>query len=371
MPNTQKTAPMKEILPPGSTIGIIGGGQLARMLAMAAAQYGLKTHIYAPEKNSPAFAVADYHTCAAYGDQAALKHFAEQVDVITYEFENIPADAVTLLSSLKALHPNAGALATTQDRVKEKTFISDLGIETAPFMSVPDAASLDAAINIIGLPAVLKTTRFGYDGKGQVMVRTEADIPAARNLAKGSACILEGFVAFKQEVSVIATRNLSGAFAAFDLCTNEHKNHILNTTILPAGVSIETEKNALAIAQKIAEALNYVGTFAVEMFLVVDKNGERLVVNEIAPRVHNSGHWTIEGAITSQFAQHIRAICDWPLGSTKRNGAIRMLNLIGDDINDWLQIVSDNQSHLHLYGKEEARPGRKMGHVTKVIPETP
>ncbi|MEN3931186.1 5-(carboxyamino)imidazole ribonucleotide synthase [Microvirga sp. W0021] len=362
-------AETETILPPGSTIGIVGGGQLARMLAIAASQYGLKVHIYAPEANSPAFEVSAAHTCASYEDEEKLRQFAAAVDVITYEFENIPAAAVSLLSNMKPLHPNAEALSTTQDRLSEKTFISSLGIETAPFIAVPDSGALDDAITQIGLPAVLKTTRFGYDGKGQIIIRTEADIPAARKLADSAVCILEGFVPFREEVSVIATRNLSGAFSSFDLCVNEHKNHILDITRLPANVKAETEIQAISIAQRLANALDYVGTLAVEMFLVEDKGKEKLVVNEIAPRVHNSGHWTIEGAVTSQFAQHIRAICNWPLGQTQRTGRIKMRNLIGHDINDWLEIVTDEQAHLHLYGKEEAREGRKMGHVTWVFPD--
>ncbi len=362
--------PTSGTLPPGSVIGIVGGGQLARMMAIAAAQYGLKTHIYAPEAGSPAFEVSAAFTCAPYEDEASLKHFAQSVDVITYEFENIPASAVTLLDSLAPLHPTPSALATTQDRLLEKNFVTGLGIETAPYVSVPDASALAGTIEKIGLPAVLKTTRFGYDGKGQVMIRTTDDIPAASELAAGAACILEGFVPFTKEVSVVATRALSGEFAAFELCENEHRNHILDVTRLPAGVSDETGNQAIAIARKIAEALNYVGTLAVEMFLVIDDGRERLVVNEIAPRVHNSGHWTIEGATTSQFAQHIRAICNWPLGSTRRLGVIEMKNLIGDDIDSWKDILSDKSAHLHLYGKAEARPGRKMGHVTRVLPES-
>lgn len=357
------------LLPPGSAIGIVGGGQLARMLAIAAVQYGLKVHIYAPEANSPAFEVTGIHTCAPYEDEENLRRFANGVDVVTYEFENIPTPAVELLHKLKPLHPNPNALATTQDRLKEKTFISELGIRTAPFTAVPDEHSLDAAVEKIGLPAVLKTTRFGYDGKGQIIIRSSGDMAAARKLAAGSACILEGFVPFREEVSVVAARSRSGEFRAFDLCANEHRNHILDVTKLPANVSAKTENDAFTIARRIAEALDYVGTLAVEMFLIADDGREELVVNEIAPRVHNSGHWTIEGAVTSQFAQHIRAICGWPLGSTARTGRIEMRNLIGNDILSWQEIVTNERSHLHLYGKEEARPGRKMGHVTTVFPE--
>lgn len=353
-------------LAPGSVLGIIGGGQLARMIAIAAAQYGLKTHIFAPEENSPAFEVAAAFTCAPYDDEKALRDFAGRVDVITYEFENIPAPTADLLCRLRELHPSPTALATTQDRLDEKTFIAGLGIETAPFASVADEAELDAAITAIGLPAVLKTRRFGYDGKGQVIIRNDADLEKARALASTAPCILEGFVPFHEEVSVVATRAFSGEFAAFDLCANEHRNHILDVTRVPANVSDATGRQAIDIARRIAEALNYTGTLAVEMFLVVDGGAERVVVNEIAPRVHNSGHWTIEGAETSQFAQHVRAVCHWPLGSTARTGEIEMKNLIGSDVDKWQDMLCEPGASLHLYGKGDTRPGRKMGHVTRV-----
>ncbi len=355
-------------LPPGSVIGIVGGGQLARMLAVAAAQYGLKTHIYAPEAESPAFEVAAFHTCAPYEDETALSAFANAVDVITYEFENIPAAAVAQMAGLKPLHPSPNALAITQDRWQEKSFIAGLGIATAPFATVPDAAALDGAVQTIGLPAVIKTTRFGYDGKGQITLRSPAELEAARALAANAPCILEGFVPFRMEVSVVATRGQDGAFSAFDLCANEHQNHILDVTRLPAQVSEATASDAITIARRIGAALDYVGTFTVEMFVVGDGDAERLVVNEIAPRVHNSGHWTIEGAETSQFSQHIRAVCGWPLGATTRRGRIEMRNLIGADCENWQDIATTPGASLHLYGKGQFRPGRKMGHVTTVFP---
>lgn len=353
-------------LAPGSVLGIIGGGQLARMIAIAATQYGLKTHIFAPEENSPAFEVAATFTCAPYDDEKALRDFAGRVDVITYEFENIPAATADLLCRLRELHPSPTALATTQDRLDEKTFIAGLGIETAPFASVADGAEFDAAITAIGLPAVLKIRRFGYDGKGQVIIRNYADLEKARALASTAPCILEGFVPFREEVSVVATRAFSGEFAAFDLCANEHRNHILDVTRVPANASDATGRQAIDIARRIAEALNYIGTLAVEMFLVVDGGAERVVVNEIAPRAHNSGHWTIEGAETSQFAQHVRAVCHWPLGSTARTGEIEMKNLIGSDVDKWQDMLSEPGASLHLYGKDDTRPGRKMGHVTRI-----
>ncbi|MGO4573593.1 5-(carboxyamino)imidazole ribonucleotide synthase [Microvirga sp. 2TAF3] len=353
---------------PGSTLGILGGGQLGRMMAMAAAELGLRTHIYAPEQDSPAFDVAAEHTVASYEDEAALVRFAKAVDVVTYEFENVPSSTAAILSAHAPLAPNARALAVSQDRLVEKTFISDLGIATAPFAAVASEADLAEALSRIGRPAVLKTRRFGYDGKGQTMISPETD-PATAYAAIGRApAILEGFVPFEREVSVIAARTASGGFAAYDLCANEHRNHILDTTRVPASVSGETERQAIAIARTIADALDYVGILAVELFLLMGE-GERLVVNEIAPRVHNSGHWTLGGAVTSQFEQHVRAVCGWPLGETARLGRVEMQNLIGDDVEAWERILAEPGAHLHLYGKAEARPGRKMGHVTRIFPE--
>ena len=355
---------------PGCTIGILGGGQLGRMMAMAAAQLGLKAHIYAPEENSPAFDVAAEITIAPYEDEAALVRFARAVDAVTYEFENVPSETAATLSAHTLLAPNAKALAVSQDRFLEKTFISGLGIPVAPFARFDSEAELTEAVEHLGRPAVLKTRRFGYDGKGQVMIRPETD-PAAAWAELGQApSILEGFVPFEREVSVVAARTASGAFAAYDLCANEHRNHILDITQVPAGVSGATEAEAMRIAKTIADALDYVGVLAVELFLVTEGGQERLVVNEIAPRVHNSGHWTLGGAVTSQFEQHIRAGCGWPLGSTSRLGRVEMKNLIGHDADDWEQILAEPGAYLHLYGKAEARPGRKMGHVTRVFPET-
>jgi 5-(carboxyamino)imidazole ribonucleotide synthase len=356
---------------PGCTIGILGGGQLGRMMAMAAAQLGLKAHIYAPEENSPAFDVAAEVTIAPYEDEAALARFAKAVDVVTYEFENVPSETAATLSAHALLAPNAQALAVSQDRFLEKTFISGLGIPVAPFAAFANEAELIAAVERLGRPAVLKTRRFGYDGKGQVMIRPETDPIAAWAEVGHASSIVEGFVPFEREVSVVAARTASGAFAAYDLCANEHKHHILDTTRVPAGVSDRTEAAAMEIARTIADALDYVGVLAVELFLVTENGDERLVVNEIAPRVHNSGHWTLGGAATSQFEQHIRAVCGWPLGATARLGRVEMKNLIGRDADEWEQILDEPGAQLHLYGKAEARPGRKMGHVTRVSPEKP
>ncbi len=356
---------------PGSTLGILGGGQLGRMIAMAAAQLGLRTHVYAPEQNSPAFDVAAEHTLAAYDDEAALVRFAKAVDVITYEFENVPSTTAATLSAHTLLAPNARALAVSQDRFVEKSFIANLGIPIAPFADVSNETELAEAVSRIGRPSVLKTRRFGYDGKGQVMIRPETDLSAAWEAVGGAPSILEGFVPFEREVSVVAARTASGDFAAYDLCANEHRNHILDMTRVPAGVSAGTEQQAVDIARTIADALDYVGVLAVEMFLVTDQGGERLVVNEIAPRVHNSGHWTLGGAVTSQFEQHVRAVCGWPLGETRRLGRVEMQNLIGHDIEAWERILAEPGAFLHLYGKTEARSGRKMGHVTRVFSERP
>ncbi|WP_230531383.1 5-(carboxyamino)imidazole ribonucleotide synthase [Microvirga roseola] len=354
---------------PGSTLGILGGGQLGRMIAMAAAELGLKTHIYAPDENSPAFDVAGEVTVAPYEDEAALVRFAKAVDVVTYEFENVPSETAAILSAHTRLAPNAQALAVSQDRFLEKSFIAGLGIAIAPFAAFADETELAAALDRIGRPAVLKTRRFGYDGKGQVMIRPETDHVAAWNEVGRASSIIEGFVPFEREVSVVAARSASGAFAAYDLCANEHRHHILDTTRVPAGVSAGTEEQAMRIARSIADALDYVGVLAVEMFLVTEGGNERLVVNEIAPRVHNSGHWTLGGAVTSQFEQHVRAVCGWPLGKASRLGLVEMTNLIGHDADEWERILAEPGAHLHLYGKTEARPGRKMGHVTRVFPE--
>ncbi|MDJ1158279.1 5-(carboxyamino)imidazole ribonucleotide synthase [Chelatococcus sp. SYSU_G07232] len=355
------------MLPPGSTIGILGGGQLGRMIALAAARHGLRTHVYAPEPDSPAFEVAGRRTVAAYDDEAALVGFADAVDVVTYEFENVPADTAHILATHVPLRPGARALATTQDRLEEKTFVAGLGIPTAPFRAVGSAAELEQALSALGRPAVLKTRRFGYDGKGQVMLREGDDPRAALDTIGHVPAILEGFVPFAREVSVVAARGVDGSFAAYDVCENTHRDHILDVTRVPARLPAETAARALAHARRIAEALEYVGVFAVEMFVVEAEGRSEVIVNEIAPRVHNSGHWTIEGAETSQFEQHVRAVCGWPLGPTSLTGAsVEMTNLVGADTDRWPALLAEPGAHLHLYGKGVARPGRKMGHVTRV-----
>jgi 5-(carboxyamino)imidazole ribonucleotide synthase len=360
------------ILAPGATIGILGSGQLGRMLAMAALKLGLRCHIYAPEPDAPAYDAASERTVAAFDDEAALARFAEAVDVVTYEFENVPIGCVEFLDRRKPVRPGARALAATQDRLAEKTFLRGLGLATAPFRAVPDAAALAPALAEIGRPAVLKTLRLGYDGKGQAMIREGSDLPALHRSLGGGPMILEGFVAFDCEASVVAARSLEGAVVAYDLCENEHDRHILARTHVPARVAPGVEAAAKALAVTAIEALDYVGVLAVELFVARDAaGGARLLINELAPRVHNSGHWTIEGAQTSQFEQHIRAIAGWPLGSPARRGRIEMSNLIGDEADEWRDILAQPDVSLHLYGKLETRPGRKMGHVTRMFAEPP
>jgi len=359
------------ILAPGATIGILGAGQLGRMLAMAALKLGLRCHVYAPESDAPAYDAASARTVAAFDDEAALARFAEAVDVVTYEFENVPIACVEFLSGRRAVRPGARALALTQDRLVEKNFLRGLGLATAPFLGVDDRSGLARAIRELGRPAILKTRRFGYDGKGQAMIDEGADAAALHRGLGGGPMILEGFVAFEREASVVAARSLEGAVAAFDLCENEHERHILARTRAPARVDRSVEAAAKALAAQVLEALDYVGVLAVELFVARQADGaEALIVNELAPRVHNSGHWTIEGAQTSQFEQHIRAIAGWPLGATTRRGRIEMRNLIGEEAEEWRDILAQPDRSLHLYGKPETRPGRKMGHVTRVLPET-
>ena len=363
---------MTKPLPPGSTIGILGGGQLGRMLAMAAARLGLKCHIYAPEADSPAFDVAAKHSIADYDDEAALTAFAKSVSAVTLEFENIPVATVEFLARMVPVRPGAKALACAQDRINEKNLARQLGAMTAPFASVDSTDELKTRIAGIGTPSVLKTRRFGYDGKGQAKILKPDDAKAAWAAMRDQPSILEGFVTFQSEVSVIAARGVDGEFRAFDVTENEHRNHILHRSVAPARVSEITAKSAIGTAKKFADALDYIGVFAIEYFVVGHGSGETLLVNEMAPRVHNSGHWTIEGAATSQFEQHMRAVAGWPLGSTARRApAVEMINLIGDEINDWQKIAATPGAQLQHYGKTDARAGRKMGHVTRLLDKAP
>ncbi len=352
--------------PPGSTIGILGGGQLGRMLALAAAKLGLKAHIYCPDPFSPAMDVVRDSTIAPYDDEAALALFADSVDVVTYEFENVPVETARFIAQHTRLAPGAKALEITQDRLSEKTFLADLGIPTARFAAINDRASLAKAVGQVGRPAVMKTRRFGYDGKGQVMLREGLDLDAALKLIGPSPAILESFVPFVREVSVVAARGHDGTFRAYDIAENVHENHILHTSRVPANITSETHAEAVKLAEKIMAALEYVGVMGVELFVVENGQRQELVVNELAPRVHNTGHWTQDGAKTSQFEQHIRAIAGWPLGSAMRLGTVEMVNLIGDEAHQWQHYAAEENTHVHLYGKKEARAGRKMGHINRV-----
>ena len=363
------------LIRPGATIGILGGGQLGRMLAMAAARLGLTCHVFAPEADSPAFAVSRRHSIARYGDEAALAAFADCVDVVTYEFENVPAATAAFLDARCAVRPGPAILAATQDRLAEKRFLAGLGLPTAWFAPVDDIGALERAVAQLGRPSILKTRRMGYDGKGQANLRDGSDLAQAFASLGAQPSILEGLVHFEREISVVAARGMDGAFAAYDVCENRHENHVLAQTLVPARIDPATAAAAIGMARKITDALDYVGVIAVEMFVSLeDAPGsgslqEVLRVNEIAPRVHNSGHWTLDGAVTSQFEQHVRAICGWPLGVTRRHGAIVMDNLLGDDAARWRDILEEDGACLHLYGKSGARPGRKMGHVTRVVRE--
>lgn len=356
-------------LKPGDTIGILGGGQLGRMLAMAAARLGLKCQVFSPDPDSPAFDVVQHATCAEYADVEALELFASDVNVVTYEFENVPAATAMVLAARRPVLPAHKILETTQDRLIEKDFVKRLGIGTADYADVSSAETLRTAITRIGLPAVIKTRRFGYDGKGQAIIR-EGDDPGRiwEDLGTKSA-ILESFVPFEREISVIAARAADGQVECYDVTENEHRDHILKFSRVPAAISNELAAQARDIAGRIATALNYVGVLAVEMFVVPGNgSGPAVLVNEIAPRVHNSGHWTLDGASISQFEQHIRAIAGWPLGKPVRHGEVTMTNLIGDDILSYEQWLTVPGATVHLYGKGSPRPGRKMGHVTEVTP---
>lgn len=352
------------MLPPGSTIGILGGGQLGRMLVLAAARLGYRCHIFEPQADCPASHVAR-HTAASYDDIAALDAFAEAVDVVTLEFENVPIAAVERLAERVPVRPGASALAVAQDRAAEKSFLNEAGIETAPWARVETAADLAPALARLGRPAVLKTARLGYDGKGQAMIGPETAIDGLFERLGGVPCVLEGFVDFEREVSVLAARGLDGSVACYEPVENIHRDHILHRTLVPARITEDTAAAATRIAHDTVEALDYRGLLAVEMFVTADG---RVLANEIAPRPHNSGHWSIDAAHTSQFEQTIRAICGLPLGDTGHVAPCEMRNLIGSEADAWADILAEPGARLHLYGKAESRPGRKMGHVTVLAP---
>jgi 5-(carboxyamino)imidazole ribonucleotide synthase len=357
------------MLRPDATIGILGGGQLGRMLALAAARLGFKCHVFCPEPASPAFDVVRRVTEADYGDIAALARFADDVDIITYEFENVPAETATFLAARKPVLPDPRVLAITQDRKAEKEFVAALAIPTVPFTPVASAEDVSRSLATIGGPAVLKTRRFGYDGKGQVMIRQASEAAAAYRAVGAQPAILEAFVSFEREISVVAARGADGRIECFDPTENEHRDHILKVSRVPAAISPRVAEEARGIAARIAQAFDYVGVLAVEMFVMPEGAGPALLVNEIAPRVHNSGHWTIDGASVSQFEQHIRAVAGWPIATPVRHGRVEMINLIGSEVDDYGKWLTTAGASVHLYGKIAVRPGRKMGHVTRVFEE--
>ncbi len=351
-----------------TTIGILGGGQLGRMMALAGARLGLKSVVLCPDADSPAFDVAAQAFIADYDDEEALAAFAAEVDVVTYEFENVPAATAAFLAARVPVRPGPRSLEVSQDRLVEKTFLTDLGIQTAPFRAVDTTADLEAALAEIGYPAVLKTRRMGYDGKGQAKIATAADAASAFVAMKGQPAILEGWVPFVREISVLTARGTDGSSITFDVPENEHRDHILKYSRVPATLSDATAVAAKAIGAKVASALDHVGVVAVELFVVVDGDGERLVANEIAPRVHNSGHWTESACLVSQFEAHMRAVAGMPLVDPVRHSDVEMENLIGAEAEDPERYLAEVGASLHLYGKTEIRAGRKMGHVNRIRP---
>ena len=353
---------MTEPLPLGSTIGILGGGQLGRMLSVAASRLGFRTHIFEPGAEPPAGHVADAVTTAPYEDDAALKAFASACDIVTFEFENVPTSALDLIEAQVPIRPGREALRISQDRLTEKEFLQGLGLNVAPYADIPDQAALDAAVTVIGTPSILKTRRFGYDGKGQVRLRSAEEAGGTMSQMGGAPCVLEGFVDFSHEVSVIAARSVTGEVACFDPGENVHRDGILHTTTVPARLSASQRTDAVLMAARILNALDYVGVLGVELFVTP----QGLIVNEIAPRVHNSGHWTQQGCGVDQFEQHIRAITGWPLGDGSRYADVVMENLIGDDMDRVPELAREKNTSVHLYGKASVKPGRKMGHVNRI-----
>jgi 5-(carboxyamino)imidazole ribonucleotide synthase len=356
---------LEKPVPPGGTIGIIGGGQLGRMLALAAARLGLKALIYNDEPNAPAFQVTPLQLAAPYDDRATLSGLANVCDVVTFEFENLPADAIAFLAEQVPVRPGAAALATTQDRFTEKSFVASLSLKTAPFFAVSSDAEARAALEKLNGRAIIKTRRLGYDGKGQAKVASPEEAAKAMTAFNGAPCILEGFVDFAFEASVVAARGADGSFAAYDPPENVHEHHILRRSTVPSRLTPAQVLEAKAIARQIADALDYVGVLAVELFVASDG---ALLVNEIAPRVHNTGHWTLEACACSQFEQHIRAVAGWPLGDPGRHADAVMENVIGEEAHAWESLARSGS--LHLYGKKDAKPGRKMGHVTRLTPKS-
>lgn len=358
-------------LPPGSIIGILGGGQLGRMLALAAARLGFKTLVYSDDPDSPAFEVTSRAMHGGYGDLPHLETFARQVDVVTYEFENVPVEAARHIDTIVPVRPGARALEVAQDRLVEKQFVADLGIAVAPFAEVSHRRDLMAALARFDAPAILKTRRLGYDGKGQIGLAPDADAAAAVAALGHRAAILEQRLAFAFETSVLVVRGLDGAIVFYDCPRNTHSGGILRRSIVPCALPHQAVEEARRMARAIAEALGYVGVLAVEMFYMGAGASPALVVNEIAPRVHNSGHWTLDACGCSQFESHIRAVAGWPLGSAERHSDATMDNLIGEEVERWPELAAEPGVCVHLYGKREAREGRKMGHVTRLARRVP
>ncbi len=351
-------------LAPGATIGILGGGQLGRMLATAAARLGFHAHVYDPDPAAPARETALHHTAAPYDDEAALRRFAGAVDVVTYEFENIPPAALDAIERLAPIRPSRRSLVITRDRLKEKAFLEESGLAVAPHAPVEDMATLEEAVRRIGLPAILKTRELGYDGKGQARITTPEELAPCWEAVGRVPAVLEAVVPFEKEISVVIARGGDGTTAAFDPAENLHEGGILRLSKVPAAIAPDLADRARAMAARVAEALGHVGVLAVEMF--VTQSG--LVVNEIAPRVHNSGHWTEAVCPIDQFEQHIRAIAGWPLGRGERIADAEMVNLLGEEVLEAPRLSRDPHLRIHLYGKSEIRPDRKMGHHTRIVP---
>jgi len=360
-------------LPPGSVIGILGGGQLGRMTALAAARLGYPCHVYCGEAGAPAAQVTPRATIAPYDDSAALAEFAKAVDVVTWEFENIPIETACGLAERVAVRPDPEVLYVCQNRLREKDFCSKAKVPTTRYGEVAGPDALVRMVRELGRPCVLKTAEMGYDGKGQVLIDSKADVGQAWARMAASASgdepvgILEAYVDFRMEISVIAARGLDGSIRTYPAVENQHKHHILDQTIVPARIPAKAAERAEVYARHLAEGLDLVGLLAIEMF--VTGEGE-VLVNELAPRPHNSGHWTLDACVTSQFEQLVRAIAGLPLGSTEPLADAVMKNLLGDEAARWREHLADPMAKLHLYGKAEARPGRKMGHVTRIIPKT-
>lgn len=356
------------MLPPGSIIGILGGGQLGRMTALAAAKLGYRSHIFCPGENEPAVEVSNLHTKSDYQNTEALKKFAQSVDVVTLEWENVPISALETIHKITPVHPSAAVMEIAQNRVKEKNFARSLGIGTAEFVAISSADDLSKTLERFSTPAILKSTRMGYDGKGQVRITDNTDPYIAWKKMGSDSAILEAYVDFECEISVIVVRSKDGTIAGYSPMRNVHRDHILAETHVPAGIDSAIEEEALALAVSLVKTLDMIGLLAVELFVLKtpNKNGQRVIMNEIAPRPHNSGHWTMDAAPTSQFEQLVRAVCGLPLGAVMPIHPCIMHNLIGDDLRKWPELLANPRARIHLYGKKEPHAGRKMGHVTFV-----